>query len=601
MNRFFRMGGACALTMLFLVHCNVNGPHESGYDDTVYEFPSAVEMCANLGKGINVGNALDAPNEGEWGVTLREEYFQWIADSGFNTVRIPVRWSSHAQAAAPYTIDNTFINRVIWAVDNAVAHGLNVIINMHHYEEIMQNPSQQEQRFLAMWDQIAHRFRTYQPEVLFEILNEPRDNLDALTWNTLLAKAIDTIRVSNPLRTLIVGSAEWGGINGLTSLQLPEDTNLIVTVHYYEPHNFTHQGAAFEEGSEMYIGTSWRAKPPQRAQVDHDMQIVASWGLQHKRPIFIGEFGTYHLVDTVSRAFYTEYLVRSFNKHGFSWAVWNFSSDFGIYVDSTDQWHTYLTGALLHSGNNPLLDSAMAESTKIDLATYVVIDDFDTKQGPSDLTCTGARWATAHGLPFDSSQGYWYLYHSDSCRAWAPNGERLLQYWEEDSSSYPNFSKAVGNWGYSGKGIHLTGHLYGTGYPYLGIGAAFTSWENGWYNLEKLTAIHFKAKGSGQVWVQLISDSISNGYAEDSSWGHFGIHINLTDQWKDFIIPVENLIPKPYSPQEADRLVWSDIVGRISSIEFQSGQKYGAQPNDTLDIWIDDIRLVGLEDENLGL
>ena len=31
-----------------------------------------------VAKTINLGNALDAPNEGEWGVTLEAEYFQII-------------------------------------------------------------------------------------------------------------------------------------------------------------------------------------------------------------------------------------------------------------------------------------------------------------------------------------------------------------------------------------------------------------------------------------------------------------------------------------------------------------------------------------------
>jgi endoglucanase len=50
-----------------------------------------------LGRGINLGNALEAPKEGEWGMTLKAAYFQKIKDAGFNSVRIPIRWSSHAR------------------------------------------------------------------------------------------------------------------------------------------------------------------------------------------------------------------------------------------------------------------------------------------------------------------------------------------------------------------------------------------------------------------------------------------------------------------------------------------------------------------------
>jgi aryl-phospho-beta-D-glucosidase BglC (GH1 family) len=76
-------------------------------------FPSAKSINAKLGRGINFGNALDAPMEGDWGVTLKPEWFHQIADSGFTTVRLPVRWSSHSLELAPYTIDSIFMNRVV--------------------------------------------------------------------------------------------------------------------------------------------------------------------------------------------------------------------------------------------------------------------------------------------------------------------------------------------------------------------------------------------------------------------------------------------------------------------------------------------------------
>src|SRR4030042_4526719 len=55
-----------------------------------------------LGRGINLGNALEAPQEGDWGVVLQEEYFSLIREAGFDTVRVPIRWSAHALAEPPY-------------------------------------------------------------------------------------------------------------------------------------------------------------------------------------------------------------------------------------------------------------------------------------------------------------------------------------------------------------------------------------------------------------------------------------------------------------------------------------------------------------------
>jgi hypothetical protein len=63
----------------------------------------AFEQNVHLGRGVNLGNALEAPKEGEWGVTLREEYFHLIAEAGFDSVRIPIRWSAHAALTEPPT------------------------------------------------------------------------------------------------------------------------------------------------------------------------------------------------------------------------------------------------------------------------------------------------------------------------------------------------------------------------------------------------------------------------------------------------------------------------------------------------------------------
>ena len=69
------------------------------------------QLNQRLGRGINLGNALEAPKEGEWGVTLRAEYFRAIKEAGFDTVRLPVKWSAHAKPAAPHTIEPKLLER----------------------------------------------------------------------------------------------------------------------------------------------------------------------------------------------------------------------------------------------------------------------------------------------------------------------------------------------------------------------------------------------------------------------------------------------------------------------------------------------------------
>src|SRR5262245_39122684 len=83
----------------------------------------AFAVARALGRGINFGNALEAPREGAWGMELKEEYFAAVKDAGFQSVRIPIKWSAHAAAEPPYTLDRKFAERVDWAIEQALSRG----------------------------------------------------------------------------------------------------------------------------------------------------------------------------------------------------------------------------------------------------------------------------------------------------------------------------------------------------------------------------------------------------------------------------------------------------------------------------------------------
>jgi hypothetical protein len=51
-----------------------------------------------LGRGINLVTALDGPQE-SLGCHARGRLFRLIKEAGFNSVRIPIDWSAHSEAA----------------------------------------------------------------------------------------------------------------------------------------------------------------------------------------------------------------------------------------------------------------------------------------------------------------------------------------------------------------------------------------------------------------------------------------------------------------------------------------------------------------------
>ncbi|MEM7314343.1 MAG: cellulase family glycosylhydrolase, partial [Planctomycetota bacterium] len=78
-------------------------------------------------------------------------------------------------------------------------------------------------------------------------------------WNDYLDQALTVIRTSNPNRPVLVGPVFWNSISALSSFDPPEDPNLVTTVHYYDPFEFTHQGATWVNPVPP-VGTRWVAR-----------------------------------------------------------------------------------------------------------------------------------------------------------------------------------------------------------------------------------------------------------------------------------------------------------------------------------------------------
>jgi endoglucanase len=304
-----------------------------------------------LQRGINLGNMLEAPNEGEWGLFVQEEYFDLIKEAGFDFVRLPVRWFAHTKDIGHddgdigHEITPEFFARVDEVVGWALERNLKIIIDFHHYDELMSNPNAEQ--FLFMWRQIAEHYQGYPPEVMFELLNEPTGNINAPLWNIYIHDALRLIRNSNPTRDVIFGPVNWNAYDWISILDVPNDEHIIVTFHYYLPFQFTHQGAEWVEGSDPWVGTTWDATEAERAEITRHFDSVADWAQRHNVRILLGEFGAYSKADMDSRVRWTEYVAREAERHGFAWSYWELASGFGIYDPDAKVWREVLLEALI--------------------------------------------------------------------------------------------------------------------------------------------------------------------------------------------------------------------------------------------------------------
>ena len=113
----------------------------------------------NLQRGVNLGDMLEAPNEGDWNAAVQEEYFDLIRQGGFDFIRLPVNWRGRARLLkkadepAAYEIDPDFFARIDEVVCWALNRDLPVIIDFHHYDELWNAGDPDE--FGHLWRQIA--------------------------------------------------------------------------------------------------------------------------------------------------------------------------------------------------------------------------------------------------------------------------------------------------------------------------------------------------------------------------------------------------------------------------------------------------------------
>jgi endoglucanase len=305
---------------------------------------SAADQVAQMKRGVNIVGydpLWRDPAKGRF----KPRHFKIIKDGGFDTVRINLY--GFRQMNEKLELPASWYAILDGLVNEALAQKLNVILDEHDYEACAKGAEECRRRVMAFWRQVAERYRDAPPLVMFEILNEPNREMDA-AWNGLLVEALALIRKTNPTRNVVIGPPFWNNISHLPQLELPKaDRHIIVTVHYYEPHTFTHQGATWGDAEWRKLsGIRW-GSPADYAKLDENFDKAQAWAKAHDRPILLGEFGAYDKAPLEDRVKYTAAVARAAEKRGWAWTYWQFDSNFVVYDIDQDTWNTPIYEALV--------------------------------------------------------------------------------------------------------------------------------------------------------------------------------------------------------------------------------------------------------------
>lgn len=293
-----------------------------------------------VGTCINMGNSLEPPQEGEWGGSnISKADFERIKAAGFDTVRIPVRWHNKSLSEPPYTVDPKWMARVVEVVDWALDAELNVILNSHHFDPIYESPLEVAPWHGGVWQQIAVQFADYPEETLwFELENEPHKNFDHSNLLETLGPALEAVRAINPTRPVIYGGEEWSGVNSLATLPLPDDANIYPTFHYYDPFDFTHQGASWTAPNVPPPGRKF-GSAADRASLAEDVQKIRDYIARTGKVPFMGETGAYDLhVSTPERVEYHRAVTAAFASTGIGICMWAYTNTYPFYDSDGGRW-----------------------------------------------------------------------------------------------------------------------------------------------------------------------------------------------------------------------------------------------------------------------
>ncbi|MDX2275361.1 MAG: glycoside hydrolase family 5 protein [Hyphomonadaceae bacterium] len=297
-------------------------------------------------RGVNLGNALEAPNEGEWGYRIERAHLAAIAAAGFDGVRLPVRWDAHTEQRPPYVIAPAFLDRVDAIVADALALGLKVQLDCHHYDALITAPDSERARFAAIWRQIADYFSATSDALIFEPLNEPNgERWSGALLTTVQAEAVAAIRETNPTRLIVLGPGQWQAIDALGPWRPPEDANLAMSIHYYEPHEFTHENASWLGADAPVYGREWGG-PRDLGLVTRHADIASDWAVSHGMAWQLGEFGVNGAVPIEQRALWTRAVRQAFERDGAGWCVWDFAGAFPIWDTANESFIPEMLEAL---------------------------------------------------------------------------------------------------------------------------------------------------------------------------------------------------------------------------------------------------------------
>ncbi len=242
-----------------------------------------------------------------------------VAGWGGNVVRLAFSYNDLETEADPPAWNETGFAQLDEVVRWARSCGVYVILDLHvvpggqstqpycdHGRNLIWTDAKSQAHYLALWQEIARRYRD-QPEVAaYELMNEPETKQPTPEMlRRIDQRAIDAIRGIDPNKIIVIGGDHGSGAHALVAAMKMPDPNILYTFHWYE-------GADADHAKIALTDDAFRA----------GMASALAFAHQFHVPVWVGEFGCEaHDKDYQSRWVRTS--INAFEEQDFEWTYWN--------------------------------------------------------------------------------------------------------------------------------------------------------------------------------------------------------------------------------------------------------------------------------------
>ncbi|HVF44321.1 MAG TPA: cellulase family glycosylhydrolase [Pyrinomonadaceae bacterium] len=286
-----------------------------------------------------------------------------IKSLGFDHVRFPVEPAPFFNEADPSELNAGYVRHLDAALDMLLASGLAVVLDLHPSDEFKIKLRADDRAVSALadfWRSLARHVAARDPERLFlEIMNEPMAE-DPFRWMGIQARVAAAMREGAPRHTIVATGPRWSSVDQLLLVEPVSDRNVVYNFHFYEPHNFTHQGATWGADFWPHLKNIPYPSSPETvapllgsisneaargalreygegrwdaARVEREIARAAGWARARGVALTCNEFGVYRAYSPpASRLRWIADVRAALERHRIGWAMWDYAGGFGVAV-----------------------------------------------------------------------------------------------------------------------------------------------------------------------------------------------------------------------------------------------------------------------------